>query len=86
MIDGTIMTGTRMREAATITVIVMIEITPPAIIREERINGETMKTGAGKDTGTSDALIRNGMLRKRIVMSRPRNTNGSRIEAYQAPT
>ena len=56
--DGTIMTRTGAREAATITAIVIIEITPPAMIGEERINGKTMKTGAGKDTGTTDAIIK----------------------------
>ena len=75
-----------MREAATITTIIIIKITPPAIIDEERSNEETMRSGDDKVTGATKALIRNGMLRKRIVMSRPRNTNGSRIEAYQAPT
>ena len=37
-----------MIEARTITVIVMIEITPPATIREERINKETMMIGESK--------------------------------------
>ena len=81
MTDRMIMTRTGAREAATITAIVIIEITPPAIIGEERINGETMKTGAGKDTGTTDAIIKNGMLGKRIVGNRQRITNESRTEA-----
>ena len=79
------MIGTGKREAATITTIVMFEITPPAIIGEERSNGETMKTDDGKDTETTDALIRNGAFGKRIVGSQQKSTDGSRIEAYLAP-
>ena len=79
--DGTIMTRTRTREAVTIMTIVIIEITPPAIIGEERINGNTMKTGAGKDTGTTDAIIKNETLEKRIVGKRQWITNESQIEA-----
>ena len=81
MIDGMIMIGTGAREAATITMIVMIEITPLAIIGEERINGETMKIGAGKDTGTIDAIIKNRRLGKRIIRSWQRITNEGQIEA-----
>ena len=55
--DGTTMIGTRTREAATIAIIVMIEITPPTIINKERSSGDTMKTGADKDSGTTDTLI-----------------------------
>ena len=51
------MIGTRTREAATIAIIVMIEITPPTIINKERSSGDTMKTGADKDSGTTDTLI-----------------------------
>ena len=65
-IDGTIMTGTEMIEVRTITTIVMIEITPPATIGGERINGETMMIGAGKD-----AIIKNGMLEKRNSCHEP---------------
>ena len=79
--DGMTTMVTRTREAVTITMIGMIEITLPATIDEERSNGETMKTGAGKVTGTTDALKRNGILGKRILGSRQKNTNESWTEA-----
>ena len=60
------MTGTGMIVAGTITVIVMIKITPPATIGGERINGETMMIGASKGIRRTDAIIKNGMLGKRI--------------------
>ena len=59
----------------------MIEITPLAIIKEERSNRETMRTSTVKVTRTTDVLTRNGTLSKRIVRCRQRNTNESRIEA-----
>ena len=77
LIVRTIMIGTGKREAATITTIVMIEITLLAIISEERSNGGTMKTGIDKDIGTINALIRNGTLGKMIIGSRQRSTNES---------
>ena len=69
-IDGTIMTGTGMIEAGTITTIVMIEITPPATIGGERINGETMMISTDKDIRTTDAIIKNRTLEKRSVGNR----------------
>ena len=71
------MTRTGMREDTTITMIGMIETTPPTTIDEESSSGETMKTGADKVTGTTDALTRNETLRKRIIGSQQRSTNGS---------
>ena len=66
--------GTSMREV--ITMIGMLEIIPPAIVGEERSIGETMKTGTGKVTETTNALTRNETLGKKIVESRQRSTNG----------
>ena len=77
----TIMIGTGMKETMTLTTIVMIGITPPVIIDEERSNRETMRTGAIKVTRTTNVLTRNGTLSKRIVRFWQRNTNESQIEA-----
>ena len=81
MIDRAIMTETRMIEAGTITRIVMIEITPLATTGGKRINRETMMMGTGKGIRTIDAIIKNGMLKKRSIGNRRRITNGSWIEA-----
>ena len=61
VIDGTIMTGTEMIEARTITTIGMIMITPPVIIGGEMTNGETMwiRIGINKDIGPTDASLYN---------------------------
>ena len=75
------MTKTGAREATTITMIIIIGIIPPTMIGEERIHGKTIKSDAGKDTGTTNAIIKNGTLGKRIVGNRQRITNESRIEA-----
>ena len=78
--EGMLMTGTGMIGTKIITVTGMVAITLQATTRGGRTNEKTTKTGISRVTRT-DAFLRNGTFGKRIVGSRQRSTNESRIEA-----
>ena len=82
--DGTIMIGTRMKEAATITTIFTIEITPPTIIGGERINRENMKIGADKDIGTPETHI--FLLQRTTAQSGLKERHSGTISRHQRPS
>ena len=81
MIEGMLMTGMGTIGIEIITVTDMITITLQATTGGEKILEETTKTDTDRVTRTTDILIRNETLGKRIVGSRQRNTNRSRIGA-----
>ena len=76
------MIRTVMIEVGTITVIDMIMITPPAIIGGGMTDEKNMqiRIDAGRDIRTTDATIKNEMLKERSVGNRKRIINGSRKE------